>query len=94
MNRLKIREPKLDVRDVLPLAELDVLVTRWWPSMSVANGWEWAAVFTTGRCKTGSSIGLQPVGYAHDCQQVDSLPSEEWDIPLPAVITPGKTWCW
>ncbi|MDR8231010.1 5-formyltetrahydrofolate cyclo-ligase, partial [Acinetobacter baumannii] len=37
---------------------------------------------------------LQPVGYAHDCQQVDSLPSEEWDIPLPAVITPGKTWCW
>ncbi|PLM10094.1 5-formyltetrahydrofolate cyclo-ligase, partial [Klebsiella pneumoniae] len=21
-------------------------------------------------------------------------PSEEWDIPLPAVITPGKTWCW
>lgn len=56
VNRLKIREPKLDVRDVLPLAELDVLVTRWWPSMSVANGWEWAAVFTTGRCKTGSSI--------------------------------------
>ena len=37
---------------------------------------------------------LQPVGYAHDCQQVDSLPSEEWDIPLPAVITPGKTWSW
>ena len=27
VNRLKIREPKLDVRDVLPLAELDVLVT-------------------------------------------------------------------
>ncbi len=26
-NRLKIREPRLDVRDVLPLAKLDVLVT-------------------------------------------------------------------
>ncbi len=58
--------------------------------MSVANGWEWAAVFTTGRCKTGSSIACSRMGYAHDCQQVDSLPSEEWDIPLPAVITPGK----
>ena len=34
------------------------------------------------------------MGYAHDCQQVDSLPSEEWDIPLPAVITAGKTWGW
>ncbi|MFO6285137.1 5-formyltetrahydrofolate cyclo-ligase, partial [Pseudomonas aeruginosa] len=28
MKRLKIREPKLDVRDVLPLAEPDVLVPR------------------------------------------------------------------
>ena len=27
VNRLKIREPKLDVRDVLPLSQLDVLVT-------------------------------------------------------------------
>ncbi len=26
-NRLKIQEPRLDVRDVLPLAKLDVLVT-------------------------------------------------------------------
>ncbi len=26
-NRLNIREPRLDVRDVLPLAKLDVLVT-------------------------------------------------------------------
>ena len=37
---------------------------------------------------------LQPVGYAHDCQQVDALPTEQWDIPLPAVITPSKTWLW
>lgn len=27
MNRLKITEPKLDVRDVLPLSGLDVLIT-------------------------------------------------------------------
>ncbi|SQD01821.1 ligase [Escherichia coli] len=27
MNRLKIHEPKLDVRDVLPLSRLDVLIT-------------------------------------------------------------------
>ena len=27
VNRLKITEPKLDVRDVLPLSELDVLIT-------------------------------------------------------------------
>ncbi len=38
--------------------------------------------------------GFFPVGYAHDCQQVERLPVEEWDIPLPAVITPTQTWRW
>jgi len=38
--------------------------------------------------------GFLPVGYAHDCQQVESLPVQEWDIPLPAVVTPTKTWRW
>ena len=36
----------------------------------------------------------QPVGYAHDCQLVEKLPVEEWDIPLPAVVTPSKVWEW
>ena len=55
VNRLKIREPKLDV-GMLPLAELDVLVTPLvafrcqWPTAGMGGG------FTTGRCKTGSSI--------------------------------------
>ncbi|MDU3717123.1 MAG: 5-formyltetrahydrofolate cyclo-ligase [Klebsiella michiganensis] len=65
VNRLNIREPKLDVRDVL-----DRTLQNW------------------------RQHRLQPVGYAHDCQQVDALPTEQWDIPLPAVITPSKTWLW
>ena len=35
---------------------------------------------------------MQPVGYAHDCQRVEALPVEQWDIPLPAVVTPSNTW--
>jgi 5-formyltetrahydrofolate cyclo-ligase len=38
--------------------------------------------------------GLQPVGYAHDCQGVEALPVEKWDVPLPAVVTPSKLWEW
>ncbi|ADO10697.1 Uncharacterized protein ygfA [Pantoea vagans C9-1] len=38
--------------------------------------------------------GFLPVGLAHDCQQVDSLPVAEWDVPLPAVMTPSKLWQW
>ncbi|HHU7913000.1 5-formyltetrahydrofolate cyclo-ligase, partial [Escherichia coli] len=25
---------------------------------------------------------------------VEKLPVEEWDIPLPAVVTPSKVWEW
>ena len=31
------------------------------------------------------------IGLAHDCQQVDSLPIESWDVPLQAIMTPTKT---
>jgi len=25
---------------------------------------------------------------------VEKLPVEEWDVPLPAVVTPSKVWTW
>ena len=31
-----------------------------------------------------------PIGLAHDCQQVDSIPNECWDIPIPLIITPSQ----
>ncbi len=90
MNRLKIREPKLDVRDVLPLAELDVLVTPLVAFDVSGQRLGMGGGFYDRTLQNWQQYRLQPVGYAHDCQQVDSLPSEEWDIPLPAVITPEK----
>ena len=94
VNRLNIREPKLDVRDVLPLSQLDVLVTPLVAFDAAGQRLGMGGGFYDRTLQNWQQYRLQPVGYAHDCQQVDSLPSEEWDIPLPAVITPGKTWCW
>lgn len=31
------------------------------------------------------------VGIAHDCQQVTSLPTQHWDVPLDAIVTPTRT---
>ncbi len=90
VNRLKIREPKLDVRDVLPLAELDVLVTPLVAFDASGQRLGMGGGFYDRTLQNWQQYRLQPVGYAHDCQQVEILPSEEWDIPLPAVITPGK----
>ena len=94
VNRLKIREPKLDVRDVLPLTQLDVLVTPLVAFDADGQRLGMGGGFYDRTLQNWRQHRLQPVGYAHDCQQVDALPTEQWDIPLPAVITPSKTWLW
>ena len=35
-------------------------------------------------------IGPYPIGLAHNCQYVDTLPIQEWDVPLPEIITPNQ----
>ena len=57
MNRLKITEPKLDVRDVLPLSQLDVLITPLVAFDEQGQRLGMGGGFTTGRCKTGGSMG-------------------------------------
>ena len=94
VNRLNIREPKLDVRDVLPLSQLDVLVTPLVAFDADGQRLGMGGGFYDRTLQNWRQHRLQPVGYAHDCQQVDALPTEQWDIPLPAVITPSKTWLW
>ncbi|EHT11415.1 5-formyltetrahydrofolate cyclo-ligase [Klebsiella pasteurii] len=94
VNRLKIREPKLDVRDVLPLSRLDVLVTPLVAFDAAGQRLGMGGGFYDRTLQNWRRHRLQPVGYAHDCQQVDALPTEQWDIPLPAAITPSKTWLW
>ncbi|QGN39682.1 5-formyltetrahydrofolate cyclo-ligase [Klebsiella oxytoca] len=94
VNRLKIREPKLDVRDVLPLSQLDVLITPLVAFDTAGRRLGMGGGFYDRTLQNWQQYRLQPVGYAHDCQQVDALPAEQWDIPLPAIITPEKTWVW
>ncbi len=93
-NRLKIREPRLDVRDVLPLAKLDVLVT---PLVAFDEDGQRLGMgggFYDRTLQNWQQHKILPVGYAHDCQLVEKLPVKEWDIPLPAVVTPSKIWEW
>lgn len=93
-NRLKIQEPKLNVRDILPLSKLDVLVTplvafdQYGQRLGMGGG------FYDRTLQNWQQHGMTPVGYAHDCQLVEKLPVEEWDIPLPAIVTPSKIWQW
>jgi len=94
VNRLKIQEPRLDVREVLPLAQLDVLIVPLVAFDAQGQRLGMGGGFYDRTLQHWQQYRLQPVGYAHDCQQVDAIPVEEWDIPLPAVVTPSVVREW
>ncbi|WP_233980012.1 5-formyltetrahydrofolate cyclo-ligase [Pectobacterium versatile] len=95
-NRLKIMEPRLDVCQVLPLPQLDVLLTPLvaFDHLGQRLGMGGGFYDRTLQYRNYTSRGPYPIGLAHDCQQVDALPVESWDIPLPEIITPSRHWQW
>lgn len=93
-NRLRIPEPPLDIRHLLPLSELDVLMV---PLVAFDAGGQRLGMgggFYDRTLQNWQQHGFLPVGLAHDCQQVERLPVAEWDVPLPALITPSRLWQW
>ncbi|MCU1795952.1 5-formyltetrahydrofolate cyclo-ligase [Pectobacterium polaris] len=95
-NRLKIMEPRLDVRQVLPLPQLDILLTPLvaFDHLGQRLGMGGGFYDRTLQYRNQMSRGPYPIGLAHDCQQVNALPVESWDIPLPEIITPSRHWQW
>ncbi|MEC5320491.1 5-formyltetrahydrofolate cyclo-ligase [Brenneria populi subsp. brevivirga] len=94
LNRLKILEPRIDVRQVLPLQRLDVLLT---PLVAFDDRGQRLGMgggFYDRTLRHRTPRGPYPIGLAHDCQRVDALPVEIWDIPLPEIITPSRCWRW
>ncbi|NRA55050.1 MAG: 5-formyltetrahydrofolate cyclo-ligase [Gammaproteobacteria bacterium] len=90
-NKYGIKEPKLDVTKLCPTAQLDIIFTplvafdRQGNRMGMGGGYydRTLGAFSQGQ-------GPYPIGLAHECQQVDSLPIAAWDIPLPQIITPSQ----
>ncbi|MCW7547650.1 5-formyltetrahydrofolate cyclo-ligase [Photorhabdus sp. APURE] len=93
-NRFNIEEPPLDVEQVLPLPELDIMMIplvafdRTGQRLGMGGG------FYDRTLSQWQQKNFYPIGLAHNCQLVDTLPSAEWDIPLPEIITPEKIWQW
>ncbi|MFH0265856.1 5-formyltetrahydrofolate cyclo-ligase [Vibrio rumoiensis] len=95
-NKYGIVEPKLDQTQICPLKDIDIIFTPLvafdsdGQRLGMGGGYYDRTLepwFTTGK-------GALPIGLAHDCQQVDSIPCEHWDIPLPIFVTPSKIWHW
>ncbi len=102
-NKYGIPEPKLDVGKVLPLNQLDVLLTPLVAFDAMGNrlgmgGGFFDRTLSHWYMKNGEDINHNlrpyPIGVAHNCQQVDNIPIEHWDIPLPEIITPNQSHLW
>ncbi|NKF50779.1 5-formyltetrahydrofolate cyclo-ligase [Shewanella sp. WXL01] len=89
-NQYGIGEPKLDASKVMPVNQLDVIVT---PLVAFDDSGNRMGMGGGYYDRTlAQVVESQPlaVGFAHDCQQVSKLPVEYWDIPLPLIITPTR----
>jgi 5-formyltetrahydrofolate cyclo-ligase len=93
-NKLRIPEPPLDIRQLITLDQLDLMLVPLVAFDQHGQRLGMGGGFYDRTLQNWRQHGFLPAGLAHDCQQVDSLPVAEWDVPLPAVMTPSKLWQW
>ncbi|MCH7373072.1 MULTISPECIES: 5-formyltetrahydrofolate cyclo-ligase [Aeromonas] len=94
-NRFGIPEPELDMSQVLPHDALDIICTPLVAFDGLGNRLGMGGGYYDRTLADWHEHGLgpRPLGLAHDCQQVDAVPKEQWDVPLPEIITPARCWC-
>jgi 5-formyltetrahydrofolate cyclo-ligase len=96
-NRYGILEPKLSCSQICPLPALDYLLMPLVAFDKQGNRLGMGGGFydrTLARLHEQNWQKPQLIGLAHECQKVDALPIESWDVPLKTIITPDKTYCW
>ena len=86
VNKFAIAEPKLDVRAVLPAAELDILFTPLVAFDKSGNRLGMGGGFYDRLLSNWQQTNFIPVGLAHRCQEVERLPVEAWDVPLSQIL--------
>ena len=85
-NKFGILEPKLNVQNVLPLDELDILFTPLVAFDKQGNRLGMGGGFYDRTLQNWQNTSFIPVGLAHQCQQVEQLPTEAWDVPLHQIL--------
>ena len=84
-NKFGILEPHLNVKSVLPIEQLDILFTPLVAFDKLGNRLGMGGGFYD-RTLQNSQHRFITVGLAHQCQQVEALPIENWDIPLEHIL--------
>ncbi len=89
-NQYGISEPKLELTKLIPVSYLDVIFTplvafdELGNRMGMGGGYYDRTLSHIDECR---SINI--AGFAHECQKIERLPTEAWDVPLRNIITPN-----
>lgn len=95
-NRFGIAEPELNCQTIIVKSAIDIVFTPLVAFDAHGNRLGMGGGFYD-RTLAGwhhHRLGPYPIGIAHDCQQIDRVPVETWDVPLPEIITPSRRWHW
>ena len=84
-NKFGILEPHLNVKSVLPIEQLDIIFTPLVAFDKLGNRLGMGGGFYD-RTLQNSQHRFITVGLAHQCQHVEALPIESWDIPLEHIL--------
>jgi len=92
LNQYGICEPELDSRQTTPLAQIDVILMPLVGFDAKGNRLGMGGGYYDRTLNMIHTMENPPqlIGLAHDCQQVEQLPIEGWDIPLDMIITPTQ----
>lgn len=85
-NQFGILEPELNVQNILPTEQLDIIFTPLVAFDKAGNRLGMGGGFYDRTLQNWQQKNFIPVGLAHRCQQVDKLPTESWDIPLADIL--------
>lgn len=88
VNKYGISEPTLDVRLVSPITNIDIIYT---PLVAFDNKGNRMGMGGGYYDRTlAANPTVKTIGLAHDCQQVDALVTQPWDMALDSIITPTQ----
>lgn len=95
-NRYGIIEPRLTLNAIIPVADLDLILTPLvaFDAQGQRLGMGGGYYDRTLAQWENTADGPKAIGLAHDCQRVEQLPVESWDVPLEKIITPTQIWTW
>jgi len=94
-NKYGIAEPELACNAIIPLEQVQLMFVPLVAFDAKGNRMGMGGGYydrTLARWANGSLPHFLPVGLAYDEQQVSEIPAEPWDVPLPIILTPSKTW--